>query len=378
MLSPISRSHLALLCTAAISCGFTTAGSVVQSARVPQLRGTQPTDDPTAAAPEPAPVTAPPIDPAHGLVVGADTGLVLWAADGSAHHTLSPGPALHPRRIADDAVLALSAQSGNLHLGAQLVRISLRDGSRALIADLPAFSCGNATPGDSHMLGLDVQDQSDFLLDARAKVACLTLMDRNSNMANLQVQVRVELDTGRTQRWLTVGEPECTAPPGVDSDEPADAQLCEDPAWVAPESTATFPFDFDDDTGWVSNLGDSSAKRANLPEFGRELISRSGRWLVLGGNLQEADYIHRSLVLFDRADGAVYPVLAEPGAWPAPLLPAAADSTITLPDTGMADVVGESDVRWLSVSAESEVLIVDRLVIHPQGPSWAFEGELAH
>jgi|GEM_PF-2346095 len=327
------------------------------------------------AAPAPRPSVSP-IDFHHALIVGDEDGLVLWTVDGSAHHMLSEGAAFYPRRIGADAALVLSGQRSNFHFGAQLVRISLIDGSRAVLATVPPYACANATADDSQMLGLDVQDPQDFVVDPDGKRAYLSMMDRNSNMANLQVKIRVELDSGRVTRWQTVGEPECLPPPGVELGYPPDDQWPD--LYRSPEdepASANYAFDFDAESGWVTKLGEPATKHLRLPDYNREYTSPSGRWLVLGGDLQEADYIHRSLVLLDREAGAVFPVLEAPGAWPLPLV--AAKRTVKMPGSGMADVVGESDVRWLELSDGAELLIVDRLVVQPAKPSWAFKGELA-
>ena len=45
-----------------------------------------------------------------------------------------------------------------------------------------------------------------------------------------------------------------------------------------------------------------------IPEYSPETSSPSGRWVVLGGDVSEGDYIHRNLVLLDRAKGDIYPL----------------------------------------------------------------------
>jgi hypothetical protein len=333
--------------------------------------------EPEPAAPA-APVPRPPASPIdfhHALIVGDDDGLLLWTVDGSAHHMLSEGAAFYPRRIGADAVLVLSGELSNLHIGAQLVRISLIDGSRTALATLPPYACANATDDDSQMLGLDIQDPHDFVVDPDGKRAYLSMMDRNSNMASLQVKIRVELDSGRVMRWQTVGEPECLPPPGVELGYPPDEQWPDlDMSPDDEPASASYAFDFDADSGWVKTASEPATKHLRLRDYSRECTSPSGRWLVLGGDLQEADYVHRSLVLLDREAGAVFPVLEAPGAWPLPLT--AAKRTVKTPVSGMADVVGESDVRWLRFADGAELLIVDQLVLQPNKPSWTFEGEL--
>lgn len=311
------------------------------------------------------------LDYRNALVVGNEQALLLWSIDGSSHYTLSEGAALHPRRVAEDAVLVVRAESANLQRGALLERISLIDGSRVAVATLPAFACANGT--EEELLGLDVQEPYDFVVDPQGKRAYLTLMDRNANMADVQLKVRVELDSGRVARWQTLGEPECLPPPGVSPGDPDEDQWHTLTLRSSTEATARkYTFDFDSESSWVLKSGEPAT---HLPDYLAEGASPSGRWLVLGGELQEGDYIHRNLLLLDREDGNVYPILEQPGPWPAPL--AAAKRAVKVPESGMADVVGESDVRWLSFSESVELLIVDQLVVQPAKRSWAFEGQLA-
>ena len=338
------------------------------------------------AAGQAAPSPHPGLDLEHGLIVGHAKALVLWAPDGSAQRVLSAGPALHPVRTDSGSLLVLNGKDGNLNLGAQLVRISLQDGTRTRVAKLPAFACANASSASedddgSSALGLDVQAADDFEVDASGKVACLTLMDRNANMADLQLKVRVELDSGRVQRWLTVGEDDCKAPKGVIAGEPDRAHWCNprmEPE-PEPEPATRFAFDYDVDTGWVRRVFAKPENHVHLNEYLLEQTSPSGRWLVLGGDHTDGDYIHRSLVLCDREDGAIYPVLAKASAWPVPLKAAKRGgmARIRVPSKGMADVVGESDVLWLG-GPTTEMLIVDQLVIRPNARSWTFKGQLAH
>jgi hypothetical protein len=362
----LSMSCLGL---AALSCGPSNLRPPVQPSASPQ---------PALAASAPEA----PLDASNGLVVGTPERLELWSSDGKAHRTLSDGPAMHPLRMGSDAVLALSGPSDGLQGGAQLVRISLQDGARTVLANLPPFACAKSSRKEAEdealTLGLDIEDSNDFELDAGGKVACLTLMDRNANMANLQLQVRVELDTGRVERWLTLGEDECKAPRDVKVAEPPRERFCGTQRPHAAEPTTRYAYAYDSETGWVVQNAAEPLNHTNLLDFLEESASATGRWQVLGGNFSEGDYIHRNLLLLDREDGALYPVLAEPSAWPVPLKAAGAERTVTLPADVMADVVGESDVRWIRVSPGRELLVVDQLVIEPEGSSWAFKGQLAH
>ncbi|MEY4576564.1 MAG: hypothetical protein RL701_1267 [Pseudomonadota bacterium] len=381
------RSWSACVWLAAVSCVsqaaapgahqvIVTAASAAQPvSKLAQTRAGEDTPPAQTISAEPASTSV------SQLIVGNETGLELWAPDGRSHRVLSVGAAMHPHRIDDHTVLAVRPKHDRYLLqGASIEKISLRDGSRSQVAELPEFSCSNSTEDDPVMFGgLDIQDPSDFALTADGRVACINLMDRNINMANVLVRVRVELDSGRVTRWLAVGEDECRAPADMRIGEPSEAETCKrDTPAPAPTVTApTFPYTFDERTGYVQTTGEKPTRLARLHEYTHELTSPSGRWLVLGGDIEEGDYSHRRIVLCDRTDGALYPVRAEAGPWPAPLTAAKRGGRIRVQTADMADVVGETDLRWLGDSAETEVLVVDQLVIQPNAAVWSFEGELA-
>ena len=105
--------------------------------------------------------------------------------------------------------------------------------------------------------------------------------------------------------------------------------------------------------------------------------SPSGRWLVLSGDQEDGDYIHRGLVLFDRESGEVYPLVLR-RSWPSPLRPVGKHNPprIKTPIAKAAPAVGETDVRWLGTSSDSEYLIVDDLVVKPGAFSFSVKGEI--
>ena len=115
-----------------------------------------------------------------------------------------------------------------------------------------------------------------------------------------------------------------------------------------------------------------------IPEYSPETSSPSGRWVVLGGDVSEGDYIHRNLVLLDRAKGDIYPIRSG-RAWPAPLRPVGKRTPPQLktPIENTAEAVGETDVRWLGASEESELLIVDDLVVKPGVAAFSVKGQIA-
>ena len=83
--------------------------------------------------------------------------------------------------------------------------------------------------------------------------------------------------------------------------------------------------------------------------------SPSGRWVVLSGAMDAGDYVWRSVWLFDRKDGKVFPLLGR--TWPAPVEPEALDPE----DTPL--VVGETTIRWLD--GVPERLIVGEILVVP-------------
>ena len=103
----------------------------------------------------------------------------------------------------------------------------------------------------------------------------------------------------------------------------------------------------------------------------------SGRWSVLRGDVEEGDYIHARLLLLDRDKGELFRI-AESRSWPPPLRPKGKHGLpqIKTP-VATIDVIGESDVRWLGSSAESELLVVDSLVVKPGHYAFSVDGEIA-
>jgi hypothetical protein len=100
--------------------------------------------------------------------------------------------------------------------------------------------------------------------------------------------------------------------------------------------------------------------------------------MILNGDQEDADYIHRGIVLLDRAKGEVYPI-HERHSWPAPLRAGGKQKLpqIKTPIADACPAVGETDVRWLGNSADSELLIIDDLVVKPGGFSFSVKGRIA-
>ena len=310
------------------------------------------------------------------LIVGNRVALEAWRPDGSSHRTISPGAALHPRRFGRDHVLALrNSAGGDLRDGAVLELIALADGKRRELAQLPSFRCAGSA--DVKPQRLDIEDPSDFEVNSAHGVACLGVMDAASSSASVRVRARVELSSARVQRWLALGDAACNAPDGVQVGDPAADGVCwriADVTRHSPDPTS-FAFTFDNEYVRSSAAGRGSAK---LQVRGYELdqASPSERWLLLAGDFTERESTYRRLLLLDRSRGKLFPLVERAGAWPAPLT--AAGSKLHTPIKQAQLMPSSADVRWLGTSEDTEVLVLDKLVIKPGRPTFEItEGELA-
>ena len=267
--------------------------------------------------------------------------------------------------------------------GATLERVFLVDGSRKRIATLPRFVCklkpDAANAADPSTMAL--QSADDFIIDVDKRRACMTLMDRNVDMVSLWLDIRIDLVTGRIQRWLAMGGESCVPSTGVKvikADETSGPRCTNASERPSRDST---PSRFElTESGILKERGPAGARILRVLGYGANSgfdESPSGRWTVLRGDVEEGDYIHARLLLLDRNKGELFRI-AESRSWPPPLLPKGKHGLpqIETPvDT--IDVVGESDVRWLGSSAESELLVVDSLVVKPGHFAFTVDGEIA-
>jgi hypothetical protein len=328
---------------------------------------------------------AEPVDPRRAalletgeLIVGNRQGLEAWKPDGSSRRVISPGAAFHPRRFGRDHVLVLRPVSGfDVREGALLELITLANGERRELAQLPPFRCAEQRdPTRPQPPRLDVEDPSDFEAHAQERVACLGFMDAASRTAHVRVRARVDLSLARVDRWLVLGETECTPPQDVQAGDPAADGTCwgiAKPASIAPDPAA-FPFTFDEEHVRMPAAPRGGAK-LQVRGYQIEQSSPSGRWLLLTGDYTERDATYRRLLLLDRTNGKLFPLVDRPAGWPAPL--AAAGSKLKTPIKQAQLVSNLADVRWLGDSDSSELLLLGVLVIRPGAPAFELtEGEV--
>ena len=291
---------------------------------------------PLAASAVPATPPAAPLPsaqegrPQPTILVASEGGIDEVTLEGTTTRKLSRTPASHPRRLSPTGdVLFLVPTS------LELRRLSPATGKEEVIARLPrGEACRSRQP-------LSVQEDLDFVIDTKRNVACLSLMDRNMNMANLIVNARVDLTTHEVKSAVLI-DVSHTCKEGQNAHAIFDCSREPSPTPPA-QAPPGLP----------------------LPAgFHVESRSPSGRWLVLGGEVTEGDYMHRSVLLMDAETRRVYPIVEGP--WPGPIAPGSPFDT--------ADVVSESTVRWIQ---GVDALLVDRLLIKPGERAVRLAGHVA-
>lgn len=296
-----------------------------------------------AAASSPAPGRAE--ASARTLIVGGEQGLREVGYDGTVVRVLSKTPASRPRALPGGKELLFYARAaGELHL------VSRETGKERLVAALPRSfkTCGHLPDYPAGhafaVAALDVQEDADFVLESGGRAACMRLQDRNANMVNVQIALRVDLGSGAVLHRVEIGGDCAKAPPTWEA--------CPPPPYVPPAGPP-FP---------LASLGLG-------PPVTEESVAPGGRWSVLAVPAPSGDYIHRWLFLLDRQGKRVFPLAAGP--FPSPLAPAALTASDGGPST--VDAVGESAVRWL----DGDALLVDDLLVVPGKQAVKLPGDVA-
>lgn len=232
---------------------------------------------------------------------------------------------------------------------------------------------------------LELQDAWDFGLSDGQQRACILLLDRNVNMASYGVDIQVDLKAGKAKASVYADESgECSSddPPSCDDRDPLSPwiELEAEGPWadwsehsVSEEvKDGAWRFSYDSRTGKVSDkkgekeimLCRAEGDRDVSPEFDCaqiEEVSTSYRWLLVHGPIEEGDYIHRDLFIFDRKAGELLTV--EPG-----VEKTARKLNVIDPSKAFAggieafDAVGESDIA----SLPSDRLWLDGLLVIPE------------
>jgi len=196
--------------------------------------------------------------------------------------------------------------------------------ARAAAADGPALN-----PLDY------VQDERDFGIDAAAKVACFQISDRNANMANILINYRVDLATGKAQDRVIFGGETCQT---IVKGKPVTKPLCEVQRQPTPTPAAAKAWPFS----------------PKAQHFESDALSASGRFAVLRDSevvAEQGDYVYLATFVFDSQTGATLAVTSK-GLVPANL--AKLRKSQKLPKNTLV-APGEAELFWLG---NTDVLIL--------------------
>ena len=232
---------------------------------------------------------------------------------------------------------------------------------------------GGADADEQFALG--VQDTADVAL-GEAGVLCLSLMDRNANMADFMVrELLVGVGPTLTGRDRLAGLVASTgafdSSVEIDVDDkckPSPLPACKGAKagapWIeheppAPKSSDAWPHAYDPKTAKLSKgaelLGRLCPKGAlDDPDFEIEYgcaelesSSPSGRYQVLAGLRESGDYIYRNLLVLDRKEGVI---LSPPGEDPGP------DGKRVMTEVAPAAVMDEDKAPGVMATGETEVV----------------------
>ena len=327
---------------------------------------TAPASTPSGAEVEPAVDSSSGAKAGARLLVGGDDGLREFDLDGAMVSQWTKTPALWPRRLDDGSVLFLEEKGGALSL-----KRYRSPGEVKEIAQIPTgFDGGGCklSPSADAEVTLSVQSDSGFTVDQAHGQVCLTIADRNVNMADVSFAFRVEVESGRVDSSLELDNiNECasgqalacagTLGAGLKPAETAGAKWAWE--WDA-ERLSLFPAGSPEHETAKRLCGaDVDLSNADSRDFGcasEEGRSGSGRFVLVSGLPSEGDYIHRELFVIDLQNGDVLGLLGEN----VELKPVTAEDVLT-EGFGSLGVVGESDVRWLG----GDRLWVDGTLIDP-------------
>jgi hypothetical protein len=301
------------------------------------------------------------------IVVGSVRGLEAHRIGRPDRRMISAGPALYPRWIDPDTVLVVVPKQapradGTVLLagGATLERIAVRLGLRRKLADISPFLCSkDATLGAQ----LSLQAADDFYLTGGS--ACLSLMDRSANMANLILRIRTGLSDGKVDRALLVGADECGPQADVHGGAPATDGPCEQ-AREEPDpgdkSGLARAYAFVDESLKQSGPGRKVRTVSHLEGYELRSVSPSGRWALLTGDLEEGDSLSYRLLLLDRDTGFIHPLPGRAGSWPEALAGQAPVLPVPIAQAALWPV--ETDLRWVERDGR-EFLVLGELLVAP-------------
>ncbi len=363
-----ARTHL-LLALALPAC----------ASRQPAPIATAPTPAVTAdaapsATPDAAVAVAPAVCPERSRalrdgerveIVASLDGLREIGADGTALRTLSATPSAMPRYTSDRRAVVFLARGR-----AEVRRLSLDDCRETTVAALPrgvGARCGGEFGADYDPTEF-VQSDDAMGLTADGSALCLHVMDRNLNMMNVEVVMRVALDGATVTQRVTT--PDTCETPRV---APGTPPLCETAPIPPRRNTDAQPFAIEGNriVRRVPRGRSVTVRAFEGSDVNVDEVSSSGRWQVFSANVSEGDTISRDLLLFDAQTGRVHPIVE--GAFP-PALDAATIRAIRGVHEHTATATGETKISFVD---PGERLWVGGLLVIPGERGVAVGGDLA-
>lgn len=274
------------------------------------------------------------------LFVAGEQGVREVALDGKTLRTVSSEKVSNPRRMPDGKSLLYLVPGKP-----ELRRMDLETGASSKVATLPrSFRLCKLPANESEttfkFTDLNIQSAGDFVIDKSGKAACMELMERNFNMADVIINLRVPLLGSGKAQWAASLPDGCPGPK---------LAACE-PARQTPAVPPAAPYDLD--AGWLV-AGKKRVIKLGRGDFKVDSVSPGGFLAVIGGNIDEGDYIHRTLYLLDRRDGTIRTIGKKSVVLTQKLL-----STM---DAESESAVGETTIRWIN----DEVLLIDSKLVYP-------------
>ncbi|NVB40231.1 hypothetical protein G6O69_20480 [Pseudenhygromyxa sp. WMMC2535] len=319
----------------------------------------------------------PPPEPLRFWV--ANEGLRAYDLDGKRVASVSKWGE-HARRLADGRVVVFGPKKAGNQLvvlsaqGKVQRRVALPVGFDASCAAISTMPTGDDVEDgevvEDWVEPVSVQERGGFALDATGTYACLELLDRNINMADVGLKVAVELGSGGVQTRIELDmEETCEgkgdALPGACEKVELGAPWIEGTPAPAPASSGAQTWDFalDDDDHWLLEGGERVRRLCDEEDSScavLESASPSGRWLLLTGRESEGDYIHLDLLLLDLSSGQLWE-LREGKRGRKRFVKVSVAEALGESAEIVVSMVGESDVAWLP----RDRLWIDGLLVIP-------------
>lgn len=291
---------------------------------------------------------------ADNLFVADDNGLREVDYNGKTIRNLVAEKASRPRMMPDHKELLFFA-----HDKGEIRRVALDTGAITTVTKLPSKFrlCEKVKKGESNrqpeypLSELDIQAPGDFTVDRSGQFACINLMDRNANMADVAFELRVPLNGGKLVTMVSI--PSGCETPKVSNCRPVKPEIAK-----APRGRYSVQ------DGWLT-AGQKKITQLGPGDFTKEVVSPSGKWAVIGGNVQENDYIERTIFLLDQQAGAIHTISAKSTVL--------TSSQLRTMDTQSAGAVGETDIHWVS----DDALVVGSKLFSPGKGAVDLGGEVA-